>query len=88
MPAEQALTRARGLSGPSHGSPEGGSRSSGARLEQTAALLAPVVLIVGLALSGGGFDVGDRHIAGLLAWLAVVGLLVLGSGSRARLPIQ
>jgi hypothetical protein len=38
-----------------------------------------------LALSGGGFDVGDRHIAGLLAWLAVVGLLVLGSGSRARL---
>jgi O-Antigen ligase len=85
MPAEQALTRARGLSGPSHGSPDGGSRSSGARLEQTAALFAPVALIVGLALSGGGFDVGDRHIAGLLAWLVVVGLLVLGSGSRARL---
>ena len=38
-----------------------------------------------MALSGGGFDVGDRHIAGLLAWLVVVGLLVLGSGSRARL---
>jgi O-Antigen ligase len=36
-------------------------------------------------LSGGGFDVGDRHIAGLLAWLLVVGLLVLGPGSRARL---
>jgi O-antigen ligase len=29
--------------------------------------------------------VGDRHIAGLLAWLVVVGLLVLGAGSRARL---
>jgi O-antigen ligase len=73
------------LSGPSHGTPDGGSRSSGARLEQTAALFAPVALIVGLALSGGGFDVGDRHIAGLLAWLVVVGLLVLGPGSRARL---
>jgi len=44
-----------------------------------------VALIVGLALSGGGFDVVDRHIAGLLAWLVVVGLLVLGPGSRARL---
>src|SRR5829696_1924583 len=85
MPAEQALTRARGLSGPSHGSADGGARSSGARLEQTAALFAPVALIVGLALSGGGFDVVDRHIAGLLAWLVVVGLLVLGPGSRARL---
>src|SRR4051794_41910533 len=89
MPAEQALTKARELSGPSHGSPDGGSKSSGARLEQTAALLAPVALIVGLALSGGGFDLGDRHFAGLAAWLGVVGLLVLGAGSpgRARLAV-
>jgi tetratricopeptide (TPR) repeat protein len=29
--------------------------------------------------------VSDRHIAGLLAWLVVVGLLLLGAGSRARL---
>ena len=43
------------------------------------------MLIVGLALSGGGFDLSDRHFAGLAAWLAVVGLLVLGAGSRARL---
>src|SRR3954452_1925571 len=85
MPAEQALTRARELSGPSHGSPDGGSKSSGARLEQTAGLLAPVSRIVGLALSGGGFDLGDRHFAGRAAWLVVVGLLVLGAGSRARL---
>jgi O-antigen ligase len=42
-------------------------------------------LIVGLALGGGGFDVTTRHIAGLGAWLVVVGLLVLGAGSRARL---
>jgi len=73
------------MSGPSHGPPGGASRSSGARLEQTAALFAPIALIVGLALSGGGFDVTDRHIAGLAVWLVVVGLLVLGAASRARL---
>ena len=44
-----------------------------------------MALIVGLALSGGGFDLSDRHFAGLAAWLVVVGLLVLGAGSRARL---
>jgi O-antigen ligase len=47
--------------------------------------LAPVALLVGLALSGGGYDVTGRHIAGLGVWLVVVGLLVLGAGSRARL---
>jgi O-antigen ligase len=46
-----------------------------------AALIAPVVLIVGLALAGGGFDVSTRHIAGLGAWLVVVALLVLGASS-------
>lgn len=48
------------------------------------ALLAPCVLIVGLGLSGGGFDVVDRHIAGLGAWLVVVVLIVFGAGSSAR----
>jgi len=49
-----------------------------------------VALIGGLALSGGGFDVSGRHIAGLAVWLIVVGLLVLGAASGARLgrPIQ
>jgi hypothetical protein len=47
--------------------------------------LAPVALIAGLALAGGGFDVSTRHIAGLAVWLVVVGLLILGAGSRARL---
>jgi O-antigen ligase len=47
-------------------------------------LLAPVALIGGLALAGGGFDVGDRHIAGLAAWLVVVALLVLGAGSAVK----
>jgi cytochrome bd-type quinol oxidase subunit 2 len=50
-----------------------------------AALLAPVALIVGLALAGGGFDVSARHIAGLAVWLVVVALLVLGAGSTAKL---
>jgi O-antigen ligase len=50
-----------------------------------AALLAPIALIVGLALGGGGFEVTARHIAGLAVWLVVVGLLVLGAASRATL---
>jgi O-antigen ligase len=48
-------------------------------------LIAPIVLIVGLALAGGGFDVSSRHIAGLGAWLVVVALLVLGAASASTL---
>ena len=48
-----------------------------------AALIAPSLLIVGLALAGGGYEVGARHIAGLAAWLVVVALLVFGAVSRA-----
>jgi O-antigen ligase len=44
-----------------------------------------VLLIGGLALSGGGFSVGSRHVAGLLVWLVVVALLVLGVAGRALL---
>jgi O-antigen ligase len=47
-------------------------------------LLAPVALIGGLALAGGGFDVSDRHIAGLAVWLIVVALLVFGAGSAVK----
>jgi O-antigen ligase len=47
-------------------------------------LLAPVVLIGGLALAGGGFDVTARHIAGLGVWLLVVALLVFGAGSSMK----
>jgi O-antigen ligase len=46
-------------------------------------LIAPVVLIVGLALAGGGYDLAARHIAGLGVWLLVVGLLALGTATRA-----
>jgi len=48
-------------------------------------LIAPALLIVGLALAGGGYELGSRHIAGLLVWLAVVALLALGTVSRAAL---
>jgi len=47
-------------------------------------LLAPVALIGGLALAGGGFDVSTRHIAGLAVWLVVVALLVFGAGSAVK----
>ena len=48
-------------------------------------MLAPVALIGGLALAGGGFDVSDRHIAGLAVWLVVVALLVFGAALGATL---
>jgi len=54
-----------------------------ARLAKGAALLAPIALVVGLALAGGGFDLGERHLAGLAVWLVVVALLVLGAATSA-----
>jgi hypothetical protein len=50
-----------------------------------AALLAPIGLIVGLALAGGGFDVSARHVAGLAVWLVVVAVLALGWAAGAKL---
>lgn len=84
MPTEQTLTTQR-RRGPRPGPGGGGSLASPGRLDQMAALIAPIVLIVGLALAGGGFDVSSRHIAGLGAWLVVVALLVLGAASAATL---
>jgi hypothetical protein len=48
-------------------------------------LIAPIALIVGLALAGGGFDVSARHVAGLAVWMVVVALVLLGTASRATL---
>jgi O-antigen ligase len=84
MRAEQALTE-QSWSDPAQGSKLGASQTWRGRLEESAALLAPVALIVGLALAGGGFEVGDRHIAGLAVWLVVVALILLGVASRAAL---
>src|ERR1700710_981439 len=81
MPAEQALTEARKRSGPSGG----GHLAFRARLEESTAFLAPVALVGGLSLAGGGYERSDRHVAGLVVWLIVVGLLVLGAAGRAIL---
>ncbi len=78
------MRKAEASAGPG-GRSDRGSPSLGARLEQLTAFLAPCALIVGLGLSGGGFDVVDRHIAGLGAWLVVVALIVFGAGSSARI---
>jgi hypothetical protein len=43
------------------------------------------LLIGGLALTGGGAALDDRHIAGLAVWLLVAGLLALGAAGRASL---
>jgi O-Antigen ligase len=48
-------------------------------------LISPLVLIGGLALAGGGFELADRHIAGLAVWLLVAALLALGGAGRAGL---
>jgi hypothetical protein len=48
-------------------------------------LLAPIALIGGLALAGGGYELGARHLAGLAVWLIVAGLLALGAAGRATL---
>src|ERR1700742_4898499 len=82
MPAEQALTEARRRSGPSYGPGGGGHLAFRARLEESAAFLAPIALIGALALTGGGFSLSSRHIAGLVIWLLVVVLLAFGVAGR------
>lgn len=84
MQEGQALTE-RASSGLGREAEIGASQTWRGRLEESAALLAPVALIVALALAGGGFEVGERHVAGLVAWLVVVALILLGLASRASL---
>jgi O-antigen ligase/polysaccharide polymerase Wzy-like membrane protein len=64
---------------------DGDSQTWRGRLEESAAAIAPVLLIGGLALAGGGFALGDRHIAGLAVWLIVAAMLVLGAAGRVTL---
>jgi len=84
LPAEQALTEARRRVAPQGGDGDG-TEAFRARLEEWAAFFAPVVLILGIALAGGGFELNDRHIAGLAVWGLVVILLVFGAAGRAVL---
>src|SRR4051794_8225726 len=85
MPAEQALKRAQRRVAPGFGRGGGGSDSWRERLEESAALIIPVLLLLGLALAGGGFGLSDRHLAGLATWLLVVAILVLGGAGRLAL---
>lgn len=48
-------------------------------------MISPLALILGLALAGGGYFVGERHLAGLATWLVLVVLLALGAAGRATL---
>lgn len=82
MRPEPILKEAPGKSGTGPVAGGGGSYAFRGRLDQVAALGAPIALILALALTGGGFDVSSRHIAGLAVWLAVVGLLVFGAAAR------
>lgn len=81
----QSLTQARGRAGSGFGRGSGGSDSWRPRLEESAALISPLLLILGLALAGGGFALSERHIAGLIVWLLAVAMLVLGMAGRATL---
>jgi O-antigen ligase len=76
---------ARKQLGPSGGRRSSGSNSWRARLEESSALIAPLALIGGLTLAGGGYELGPRHLAGLAVWLVIVALLAFGAASRATL---
>ncbi len=82
MRAEPAIAEARKRAGPSYGGDDGSDAFRG-RLEESAAFLAPIALLVGLALGGGGYSVASRHIVGLAVWLVLAALLALGAAGRA-----
>jgi O-Antigen ligase len=84
MPANQALEEVQKRAGPS-GAGGGGYLAWRTRLEEAAAGTAPLLLIGGLALAGGGYGLSDRHIAGLAIWLLIAAMLVFGAASRATL---
>jgi hypothetical protein len=83
MPAEPALKEGRGADADVERG--GSSRAWRARLEESSAAFFAPLLIGGLALAGGGFALGDRHIAGLAVWILLAAMLVLGAAGRATL---
>ncbi len=87
MPALKTPSREEQLIG--HHSPGSGSPPWRQRAGELIALVAPVALLLGIALGGGdqgGFDLATRHIAGLGVWLVVVVLLLFGAAGRVRVP--
>lgn len=79
----ELIAKPREASSAGRGSGDVGSFAFRGRLDQATAMGAPVVLLLGLVLAGGGYDVSDRHLAGLGAWLVVIVLLVFGVTARA-----
>src|SRR4051794_21385459 len=61
----------------------GDAAANRAKWAERAAFAAPLALILGLALAGGGFGVSDRHVTGIVIWLVVIGLVVLGVAASA-----
>ena len=49
------------------------------RVNEWVAFGAPLALVLGLALAGGGFELEQRHVAGIAAWGLVILLLVFGA---------
>lgn len=54
------------------------------RTGEALVLLAPVLLLLGLGLSNGGFGLEARHIAGIEAWLIAILILISGRAGRMR----
>lgn len=49
------------------------------------ALITPLLILGGLSLLGGGFDVEGRHLIGILAWLLVALVLISPHGRRLNI---
>lgn len=57
---------------------EGRNTGQAGRAGESAAFLAPALLLLGLGLSDGGFGLEARHIAGIGSWLIVILVLISG----------
>ncbi|MCC6755917.1 MAG: hypothetical protein IT199_06045, partial [Solirubrobacterales bacterium] len=59
-------------------------RSYPGKIADFVAFLLPFLLLAGLALAGGGFDLFPRHLSGILAWVLVAALLLVPMPEQAR----
>ncbi|MCB0859140.1 MAG: O-antigen ligase family protein [Solirubrobacterales bacterium] len=66
----------RGRAGAARRRYESYGRSSAGKIADLIAFLVPFLLLSGLALGGGGYDLFARHLTGILAWVLVAVLLL------------
>ena len=59
-------------------------RSYARKIADLIAFLVPFLLLTGLALGGGGYEVLPLHLAGILAWILVAALLIAPMPERIR----